>query len=481
MLRRCGYVQRVAADAELRNSFARPLTDQVLTEEYDSGYESGPGSEDGWVDGGETEGGAESAVEETIIFSSEEEAEALGNPNANEIPKESIHRVTKTKTSTRSTSTSSSSCPTGAPPSCDGDCKPTSAKIEDPKATSLVDWACSEGKTAGCSCFPSVVTHVTISDISFNQAVLLALDNIEEEPQQPPQPQITIECPGELTNVPSNFFLDNTSKVFCEAVMRDTSVPQGPTPYDINGNEKPRLKAALVAQQHVRSGLMRRTPPEKIENYQDYTIFLSFLPLDDECQVDDKDVCRNAWDKLVKSNCGSNHSSAGDRMFRKASIDVGCGKFPWEVEKMAEPAPKPSLGKRECHDWYKHGDVHDYVQESWSVLGCKKHAKDKKMKEGDEDIYWHPLPGYEPGNFRITWINGCKAASEQSAEFPIEDDKSITCASIMRENYLSCMFCTVSIVIITLYANETTLTGNNRGTGGQIDAGCLRYNFYPDK
>lgn len=152
----CGladYVQRVAADTELRNSFARPLTDQVLTEEYDSGYESGPGSEDGWVDGGEAEGGAESAVEETVIFSSEEEAEALGAalsggeaaanaavwgsstitagsflawvwghiqngkaiPNANEIPKESIHRVTKTKTSTRSTSTSSSSCPTGTP------------------------------------------------------------------------------------------------------------------------------------------------------------------------------------------------------------------------------------------------------------------------------------------------------------------------------------------------------------------------------
>ncbi|KAI8289747.1 hypothetical protein K4K60_007994 [Colletotrichum sp. SAR11_57] len=494
----CGladYVQRVAADTELRNSFARPLTDQVLTEEYDSGYESGPGSEDGWVDGGEAEGGAESAVEETVIFSSEEEAEALGAalsggeaaanaavwgsstitagsflawvwghiqngkaiPNANEIPKESIHRVTKTKTSTRSTSTSSSSCPTGTPPSCDGDCKPTSSKIEDPKATGLVDWACSEGKTKGCRCFPSIVTQVTISDIVFDQAVLDALKNIKEEPQQPPQPEISIECPGELTNVPSKFFLDSTSKTFCERVMNDIGAPQGPTPYDISGNEIPRLKAALATQQQTKRGFVRRTPPENIDNYQDYTIFLSFLPLDDECQVDDQDVCRSAWERLVKSNCGSNHGSAGDRMFRKASIDVGCGKFTWEVQKMAE---KPSLGKRECHDWYKHSDVHNNVQELWSVLGCKDLAKDKKMRAGDEDVYWHPLPGYEPGNFRITWIDGCKAASEQSLEFPIADDKSITCASIMRENYLSC---------------------NNGGTGGQIDAGCLRYDFYPNK
>ncbi|KAF4828739.1 hypothetical protein CGCTS75_v007235 [Colletotrichum tropicale] len=509
----CGladYVQRVAADTELRNSFARPLTDQVLTEEYDSGYESGPGSEDGWVDGGEAEGGAESAVEETIIFSSEEEAEALGAalsggeaaanaavwgsstitagsflawvwghiqngkaiPNANEIPKESIHRVTKTKTSTRSTSTSSSSCPTGTPPSCDGDCKPTSSKIEDPKATGLVDWACSEGKTKGCSCFPSIVTQVTISDIVFDQAVLDALKNIKEEPQQPPQPEISIECPGELTNVPSKFFLDSTSKTFCERVMNDIGAPQGPTPYDISGNEIPRLKAALATQQQTKRGFVRRTPPENIDNYQDYTIFLSFLPLDDECQVDDEDVCRSAWDKLVKSNCGSNHGSAGDRMFRKASIDVGCGNFTWEVEKMAEPAPepapeptpepapKPTLGIRECNKQYEHLDVNGEAQKRWSFIGCSLDARNKKMKEGDGDIHWYGRHAPDRGNWRIHWINGCKEAVEQSAEFPIEGDKSITCESIMRDNYLSC---------------------NNGGTGGKIDAGCLRYEFYPDK
>lgn len=149
-------MQRVAAHAELRTSFARLLTNQVLQEEYDSGYESGPGSEDGWVEGVGSEGGAESIVQETVAFGTEEEAVALGAalpgseaatyaliladssvttvsflarvwhfiqsgkeiPNAHEIPKQSIHRVTKTKTTTttRASSTSTStSCPTGTP------------------------------------------------------------------------------------------------------------------------------------------------------------------------------------------------------------------------------------------------------------------------------------------------------------------------------------------------------------------------------
>ncbi|KAF4928677.1 hypothetical protein CGCVW01_v001793 [Colletotrichum viniferum] len=460
------------ADTELRNSFARPLTDQVLTEEYDSGYESGPGSEDGWVDGGEAEGGAESAVEETVIFSSEEEAEALGAalsggeaaanaavwgsstitagsflawvwghiqngkaiPNANEIPKESIHRVTKTKTSTRSTSTSSSSCPTGTPIN------------HSHHATEI-------GKTKGCSCFPSIVTQVTISDIVFDQAVLDALKNIKKSPS-------SLRSPRSALNV------------LASSLMFPASAPQGPTSYDISGNEIPRLKAALATQQQTKRGFVRRTPPENIDNYQDYTIFLSFLPLDDECHVDDEDVCRSAWDKLVKSNCGSNHGSAGDRMFRKASIDVGCGNFTWEVEKMAEPAPepapeptpepapKPTLSIRECNKQYEHLDVNGEAQKRWSFIGCSLDARNKKMKEGDEDIHWYGQPAPERGNWRITRINGCKAAVKQSAEFPIEGDKSVICESVMRDNYLSC---------------------NNGEIGGKIEAGCLRYEFYPDK
>jgi hypothetical protein len=171
----CGladFVQRVGADEELQGSFAQPLTDQVF-DEIDEGYGGDdPATEPGWEgDGGhnevdEDEGyfsddeegffegaeGAEGNAAETveaIVFSTEEEAAAIaaalsgseaeaavgiwggstvtagsflaflwttlkdGNPlsNANKMPKESIHKITKTKAATSSPTSSSSSCP----------------------------------------------------------------------------------------------------------------------------------------------------------------------------------------------------------------------------------------------------------------------------------------------------------------------------------------------------------------------------------
>lgn len=173
----CGladFVQRVGQDSELQGNFAEPLTDQAWNE-VDEGYHSDPEQDGGWEgDGGEhvpgedegyfsddgegfyegaTDGEAESTVE-TIVFATEEEAAAIGAslsggeagaaavwggltvtagsflarlwgslkdgkaiPNANSIPKESIHKVTKTKTKTQSqtsSTSSSSSCPTSA-------------------------------------------------------------------------------------------------------------------------------------------------------------------------------------------------------------------------------------------------------------------------------------------------------------------------------------------------------------------------------
>lgn len=170
----CGladFVQRVGEDTELQSSFEEPLTDQAWYE-LDEGYASGdggqddgwegdggehvPGEEDeGFFEGAEGAGGESTTAEslETVVFASEEEAAALGAalsggdaaaaaaayggstvtagsfmawlwktledgktiPNANAIPKESIHTVTKTKTKTTTTTTSPANCPTGPP------------------------------------------------------------------------------------------------------------------------------------------------------------------------------------------------------------------------------------------------------------------------------------------------------------------------------------------------------------------------------
>ncbi|RYP49893.1 hypothetical protein DL769_011025 [Monosporascus sp. CRB-8-3] len=517
----CGladFVQRVGADSELQESFAEPLTDQVWNE-IDEGYESGdPGLDGGWEgDGGEhfpgedegyfsddgegffegAEGAEGESTAETVVFSSEEEAVAIGEalsggdaaanaavwggstltagsflariwghlrdgkgiPNANSIPKESIHKVTKTKTST--STTSASSCPTGSPPECGDECNPTSVTIDNPKVTGLVNWVCSEGRTKGCTCDPKVEDRISVFDPNFHQAVLDAMEEIAEEPEEPKEP--TIECPGGISNVPSEFFLDKTSKGFCEEVMKDLGAELLPTAYDIDGNKIPILKLANQKAAEAKRALLKRSPPENSDNYLDYQFFLSYSPEDGECLVPEEDLCRNAWEPLVKSNCGNNHGSAGNRMFIDASIDVGCGKFTWHVEKPAEPLPAPSLGNRDCHAEHSHYDVHDGQQDSWSLSGCRMFAAGKTMKAGDPEIYWHPVgfPGADTDyhqNYEISWIDGCQtSATEQSVEFPIEADQSISCASLMRENYLNC---------------------NNGGAGGSIDAGCLRYDFY---
>ncbi|RYP81621.1 hypothetical protein DL770_005829 [Monosporascus sp. CRB-9-2] len=345
---------------------------------------------------------------------------ARGRPNANSIPKESIHKVTNDQ---------------GADdhqfdhPECGDECNPTSVNVDDPKVTGVVNWACSErgkSQTKGCTCDPKVEDRISFFDPNLHQAVLNAMEEIEEAPKES-----AIGCPGGISNVPREFFLYKTSKGFCEDVMKDLGAELPPTAYDINGNKTPILNLANQKGDGAKRALLKRSPPENSDNYLDYKFFLSYSPEDGECLVPHEGLCRNAYDPPVKSNCSNNHGSAGNRMFIDASIDVGCGKFIWRVEEPAEPLPTPSLGNRDCHAEHSHYDVHDGQQDSRSSNSCQpQDPVDRRMPN-------------QP--------------TEQNVEFPIEADQGISCASIMRANYLDC---------------------NNGGAGGSIDAGCLRYDFY---
>ncbi|KAF6826656.1 hypothetical protein CMUS01_09342 [Colletotrichum musicola] len=361
----CGlsdYVQRVAADAELRNSFARPLVDQVLEEEYDSGYESGEGSEDGWVDG-VSEGGAESTVEETIVFSTEEEAEALGETLSSGDAAADAAFGQSTVTAASFVVRDIQHVNFNTMPHGHSD-----PSIVAPKSKNL-------GKTHDAE----VTTLVTIVDDYFHQVVLAALQDIREKSRK-----TTIKCPGDLTNVPSKFFLEQTSKAFCQTVMGNLKVRRRPTAYDIYGNKMTIFHAAVTEEEQARRILMGRKPPENIQSYEDYNLFLSYTPLDGKCSVDEKTLCRNSWEKLVKSICGSD-------------------------------------------------DVHRGYLESFVQYCCKG---DFPMRAADESIYWGS--NYYLLNIRISWIDGCKVTNLQNIKFPIEDDRSITCEKILTENYLSC-------------------------------------------
>ncbi|RNJ53241.1 hypothetical protein D7B24_002088 [Verticillium nonalfalfae] len=518
----CGladFVQRVGADQELQETFAHPLTDQVFND-FDEGYSGDPADDPGWEgDGGqvghedegyfsEDEEGFFEAAEgdgtaESIVISSPEEAAAIGEilsgagaaeaaavwggstvtagsflawlygtlkegkelSFAQKIPAESVHTVTKTKSETTTTTSSSCAVQTDGPPACDEACKPTAVKLEDPRVTDINYWACSEGDGKGCKCRTDAKEIASYADGEFMQQILDVSGVLKDKPLQP-----TIECPNDLTNVPSKYLVDKTSVEFCKDVMGDLGNERLPVAYDIHGNKIPILRAAVAAAASTdltARWLGRRAPPTNPDNYLDYRFFLSYTPGGDDCLVPKEDLCKNAYEALVKSNCGTNHGSVGDIMFADSSIDVGCGKFAWKVEKMAEPEPpEPELevGERQCNDGYSHHDVHNDQQKFWSETYCKWTAEGVTLKKGDDklkEMYMHPIGPYADlhQNFNVSWVEGCEHADGQKADFPIPGDDSVTCKSLMRDLYVECR--------------------TNGGAGGTIDAGCLRYHFWP--
>lgn len=147
---------------------------------------------------------------------------------------------------------------------------------------------------------------IPIYEVNYHQAILGAFDDLSKSPEQPTE-KPRIECPGGLSDVPSEFFVSKTSSSFCEEVMKDLTkeVTDAGTAYDINGNRIAILKLAKVegeAGQSKRS-LFARSPPENSDNYLDYKFYMSYKPGNRGCVVPKEDLCRNAYTELVKSNC----------------------------------------------------------------------------------------------------------------------------------------------------------------------------------
>ncbi|SPO00294.1 uncharacterized protein DNG_03139 [Cephalotrichum gorgonifer] len=496
----CGladFVERVGADEELRGTFTEQLTDQVWAE-IDEGFEGSPEDVAGWEgDGrppGDDEGyfsddgdgffeGAEGAegseagsTLEGIVFSSEEEAAAMAELVAGagggegsaavfggatltagsflayvwnvvegggqldavyQIPKERIHKVTKTKTDApEATSTSSSSCPTDFPyPKCGTDCGPTSVQPSIAESTDISDWACSEGKNKDCKCNPAPRQFVTPYDQEAQVAMWAAFDELSKKPLP-----VETRCPGPLSDAPRKFFSD-IANTFCDNYSLDTDT--APVGYNIDGFQR-----VILAKPR-----QKRSPPENKEAYVDYTFFLHWKKTDGECRLPRESLCKDSFKKLMDSNCGINHGPQTDRLSVEASIDVGCGEFGWQVSVPQRSHNLPPQSQ-DCHDRNdgKHRDVHREAQKTWSYLGCQWHAKDKMLKPGDE-ISWF----YDFMKWKISWVDGCTEHSEQLAMKPL-GNSDLDCQKLMVENYTECT--------------------RNGGTGGFKHAGCLRYEFY---
>ena len=315
-----------------------------------------------------------------------------------------------------------------------------------------------KGSTKGCPCNPVTENRITYSDKNFNQAVLEALSDLAKLPAENKEPGI--RCDESGSAVTSEFLVEKTANGFCADAMKDLNNNAGPTAYDIDGNKLPLLKLATVE-----GGLTKRrvAPLEKTETYKDYKFFLAYKHDVGECRLPKEDLCKNAYRKLVASKCestrptpmppemqltarfagGSNDGIALNRMLFEASIDTGCGTFSWRVQAPPPPPAKLTLTTRGCHNTHPHKDVQKANVDIWNSYGCKLEPG-KKIKAGDKDIYWHPISlaggGIDGSNFKVSWVEGCTAAKEQSVEYPIEGDQSVNCGDLLKLNYYNCKF-----------------------------------------
>lgn len=136
---------------------------------------------------------------------------------------------------------------------------------------------------------------------------------------------------------------------------------------------------------------------------------------------------------------GTNEGKLVDRMFETASVDVGCAKLTWKVEKVE--AEKPSFGERKCHEPHDHPDVKGSDQEYWADVVCDLM---RVMRPELPDRYTMVGSGVSGGDsdmeYKVSWIEGCDMVEEQDPRFPVEGDTGISCGSIMKGSYNDCKF-----------------------------------------
>lgn len=113
------------------------------------------------------------------------------------------------------------------------------------------------------------------------------------------------------------------------------------------------------------------------------------------------------------------------------------------------------LGQQNCFDAFDHKDVNAEHQEDRIYKACQNTGN---IGPDDAGISVKaPVMLGPTYRYNIHWISGCNTTQpDQGIWFPIPDDESVTCETLLSNDFVNC---------------------NNGGAGGWIDAGCLRYTF----
>ncbi|KAK4212287.1 hypothetical protein QBC37DRAFT_375155 [Rhypophila decipiens] len=422
------------------------------------------------------------------------------------IPKENVHKLTRPKQDDgdklTTVQSSSASCPTATEvPQCSAGCKATSTIIN-PQETNVVDW----GSNKGCSCNPLEQINadpLLPYHLAFRHGLFPELSG--------PRPEA--KCAPPLTPVASEFF-GKIAGAFCaNHFSRDKPSGAG-LAFDIFGNLIPDRRRDLIppiswSQQQLEQELRNattttdnsnhhitaRAPPERPETYSKYRFGLHWHPkTGGKCRgVKEKDLCMSAFRQLQKSVCGTNSGgSTNDRLYKDASMDVGCGEMGWSITAQDDIPQRPEVGPQKCYRPYPHSDV---VGKSVQVRArdiCNRWKNDLKGKTLlNKDSA--PLTGFSKAfvntneRYSVTWAQGCDVVKEQELEFPATWGGGLT-RGFLVPSLFTITGRTVSTLSVSMLTSESSdcldiflsITGNNKGGGGWRQVGCLRYEFHAD-
>lgn len=159
-------------------------------------------------------------------------------------------------------------------------------------------------------------------------------------------------------------------------------------------------------------------------------------------------------------------------MYEKGSLDVGCGTFSYSIHKRELTELKEF--KQFC---YKKDDFAplkgDGVDKLWVGTGtadvCRgKGRRPPMIKKGDKNTFVHQNGKINkvPYQYNIWWKDGCTLADDGPSEVYItnplvkQDYDSEGCQKYLYRNWRNC---------------------NNGGVGGNIQVGCLIYEFKADE
>jgi hypothetical protein len=297
----------------------------------------------------------------------------------------------------------------------------------------------------------------------------------KESSTTPTGPAPTASCDTHaLSGIPYNVFSGSSSGStdvygnFCDAVGKDQTKEFTWTT-DASGNEKSKRRRA-----------MKRTPPPNPSAYDSYSFNLNFKPSSDSSCYSS---CADAFSTISTSPCG-HQGGTQNGMTAKASIDVGCGTYSYEITGSDVPAvqeaPKPSLSAQYCFPsdvFGDHADIQPDLQAQYTGWACVGTAL-RSIKKDDSSTFinLNTTTNDVPYKYTVVWEPNCESSeTEMNLYQPMPDNEDANCMSLMQNNFKDCKLHD-SCYTGTSYT-DITLTGHNGGIGGSISVGCVKYEF----